>query len=48
VACPGRHHPLAGDWEGRDGVLQRLARLGALGFTLREHDVFGATTTCAL
>ncbi len=42
-------HPLAGDWEGRDQVLQLLARLGPLGFTLREHDVFGDDDhVCAL
>jgi hypothetical protein len=33
-------HPLAGDWEGRDQLFQLLARLGPLGFTIREHDVF--------
>lgn len=33
-------HPLAGDWEGRDRLLQLLAKLGPLGFTIREHDVF--------
>jgi uncharacterized protein len=42
-------HPLAGDWVGRDQVLQRLARLVSLGFTLREHDVFGDDDhVCAL
>jgi ketosteroid isomerase-like protein len=42
-------HPLAGDWDGRDVVLQRLATLSSLGFTLREHDVFGDDDhVCAL
>ena len=42
-------HPLAGEWEGRDRVLQLLARLRSLGFTLREHDVFGDDDhVCAL
>ena len=42
-------HPLAGDWEGRDRVIQLLVSLGPLGFTLREHDVFGADDhVCAL
>ena len=33
-------HPLAGDHVGRERVLELLARLGPLGFTIREHDVF--------
>ncbi len=42
-------HPVAGDWDGRDRVLQLLARLRSLGFTLREHDVFGDDDhVCAL
>ncbi len=42
-------HPLAGACEGRDQVLRLLARLGSLGFTLREHDVFGDDDhVCAL
>ena len=42
-------HPLAGDLEGRDRVLQWLASLRPLGFTLREHDVFGDDDhVCAL
>ena len=42
-------HPLAGDWEGRDRVLQLLASLRSLGFTLREHDVFSDDDhVCAL
>jgi uncharacterized protein len=42
-------HPVAGDWEGRDRVLQLLARVRSLGFTLREHDVFGDDDhVCAL
>ncbi len=45
---PG-NHPLAGDSEGRDRVLQLLASLRPLGFTLREHDVFGDDDhVCAL
>jgi uncharacterized protein len=42
-------HPLAGDWEGRDRLFQLLARLGTLGFTIREHDVFADDDhVCAL
>jgi hypothetical protein len=42
-------HALAGDCEGREQVLQLLARLRSLGFTLREHDVFGDDDhVCAL
>jgi ketosteroid isomerase-like protein len=42
-------HPLAGDHVGRERVLELLARLGPLGFTLREHDVFGDDDhVCAL
>ena len=42
-------HPLAGDWEGRDQLFQLLARLGPLGFTIREHDVFADDDhVCAL
>jgi ketosteroid isomerase-like protein len=45
---PGEH-PLAGDWEGRDQLLQLLAKLGPLGFTIREHDVFANDAhVCAL
>lgn len=45
---PG-NHPLAGDWEGRDQLLQLLAKLGPLGFTIREHDVFADDDhVCAL
>lgn len=33
-------HPLAGEYEGRKRLLEFLARLGPLGFTIREHDVF--------
>ena len=45
---PG-NHPLAGDWVGRERVLELLARLRSLGFTLREHDVFGDDDhVCAL
>jgi uncharacterized protein len=42
-------HPLAGDWEGRDQLFELFARLGPLGFTIREHDVFGDDDhVCAL
>lgn len=42
-------HPLAGDWAGRGRVLQLLERLRSIGFTLREHDVFGDDDhVCAL
>jgi uncharacterized protein len=42
-------HPLAGEYIGRDRVLGLLASLPALGFTLREHDVFGDDEhVCAL
>ncbi len=45
---PGEH-PLAGDWEGRDRLFQLLAKLGPLGFTIREHDVFADDDhVCAL
>lgn len=33
-------HPLAGEYVGRERLLEFLARLGPLGFTIREHDVF--------
>jgi len=42
-------HPLAGDWKGRDQLFQLFARLGPLGFTIREHDVFADDDhVCAL
>jgi uncharacterized protein len=42
-------HPLAGDWKGRDQLFELFARLGPLGFTIREHDVFGDDDhVCAL
>jgi len=42
-------HPLAGDWEGRDRLFELLAKLGPLGFTIREHDVFADDDhVCAL
>jgi uncharacterized protein len=42
-------HPLAGDWKGRDQLFELLARLGPLGFTIREHDVFADDDhVCAL
>lgn len=33
-------HPLAGEYVGRERVLEFLASLPPLGFTIREHDVF--------
>ena len=33
-------HPLAGDHVGRERLLEFLASLASLGFTIREHDVF--------
>jgi ketosteroid isomerase-like protein len=33
-------HPLAGEYVGRERLLEYLARLGPLGFTNGEHDVF--------
>jgi uncharacterized protein len=45
---PG-HHPWAGDLRGREAVLRFLGALPTLGFTLREHDVFGNDEhVCAL
>jgi ketosteroid isomerase-like protein len=45
---PGRH-PMAGEIRGLDAVVAWLRRLGELGFTLREHDVFGNDDhVCAL
>lgn len=42
-------HPMAGEIRGLDAVLAWLGRLRALGFTLREHDVFGSDEhVCAL
>jgi ketosteroid isomerase-like protein len=42
-------HPLAGDWEGRARLFELLAKLGPLGFTIREHDVFADDDhVCAL
>jgi ketosteroid isomerase-like protein len=42
-------HPLAGDLRGRDALIGFLGQLGALGFWLREHDVFGNDAhVCAL
>ena len=42
-------HPLAGDWEGRDRLFELLGKLGPLGFTIREHDVFADDDhVCAL
>jgi ketosteroid isomerase-like protein len=45
---PGRH-AIAGDIRGLDDLVAWLARVSALGFTLREHDVFGNDDhVCAL
>ena len=33
-------HPLAGEYVGRERLLEFLASLASLGFTIREHDVF--------
>jgi uncharacterized protein len=45
---PGAH-PLAGDLHGRDALISFLSQLGAWGFWLREHDVFGNDAhVCAL
>jgi ketosteroid isomerase-like protein len=42
-------HPMAGDIRGRDALLAWLERVGALGFWLQEHDVFGNDEhVCAL
>lgn len=35
-------HPMAGTIEGRDALLDWLARLGGMGFWLVEHDVFAS------
>jgi hypothetical protein len=45
---PGRHS-FAGDIRGLDELVAWLGRLSELGFTLREHDVFGNDEhVCAL
>jgi len=45
---PG-HHSMAGEIRGLDALIAWLGRLGELGFTLREHDVFGNDEhVCAL
>ena len=45
---PGTH-PLAGDLRGREALINFLRQLGAFGFWLREHDVFGNDAhVCAL
>lgn len=45
---PGRH-PMAGEIRGLDELVAWLSRLSELGFTLREHDVFGNDEhVCAL
>jgi uncharacterized protein len=42
-------HPLAGDLVGKRAVAAFLHRLGELGFTLHEHDVFASDDhVCAL
>jgi len=42
-------HPLAGDHVGRERVLELLAKIGPLGFMIREHDVFAKDEhLCAL
>ncbi len=42
-------HPLAGDYVGRERLLEFFAKLGPLGFMLREHDVFADDDhVCAL
>lgn len=42
-------HSMAGEIRGRDELVAWLGRLGELGVTLREHDVFGsAEHVCAL
>src|SRR4051794_33861744 len=42
-------HALAGAWQGREQVFQLFAKLGPLGFTIREHDVFADDDhVCAL
>ena len=45
---PGRHS-MAGEIRGLNELVAWLGRLGELGFTLREHDVFGNDEhVCAL
>jgi len=45
---PGRHS-MAGEIRGLDELVAWLGRLSELGFTLREHDVFGNDEhVCAL
>ena len=45
---PG-NHDLAGDLRGRQALVEFLTRVAALGFWLREHDVFGNDLhVCAL
>jgi ketosteroid isomerase-like protein len=42
-------HPMAGDVIGIDALVSFLNRLREIGFTLREHDVFGSDAhVCAL
>ena len=42
-------HPMAGDVTGVAALMSFLARLGDIGFTLQEHDVFGSDAhVCAL
>jgi ketosteroid isomerase-like protein len=45
---PGRH-PMAGEIRGLNELIAWLARVSELGFTIREHDVFGNDEhVCAL
>jgi uncharacterized protein len=45
---PGQHQ-MAGTIEGRDALLTWLARVGAMGFWLEEHDVFASDRhVCAI
>lgn len=42
-------HPMAGEIRGLDALLAWLGRVGAMGFWLNEHDVFGNDEhVCAL
>jgi ketosteroid isomerase-like protein len=42
-------HPMAGDVTGVDALMSFLTRLGDIGFSLQEHDVFGSDAhVCAL
>ncbi len=42
-------HPMAGDVTGVEALMAFLTRLGEIGFSLHEHDVFGSDAhVCAL